>query len=101
MWNCGGKLCVLYYLAGQRFASYNGNTQQGTGAIAFFVGDVDNDKRADVVHVWNCNGKVCIMHYPAANGFNYAHNVNTGQGTGAVAWLSGDFDGDGLIDIAQ
>ena len=29
------------------------------------------------------------------------HSVNMGQGSGALAWLTGDFTGDGTTEIAQ
>lgn len=36
------------------FTSRSVGTDQGTGAIAWFMGDVDGDRRDDVIQLWNC-----------------------------------------------
>lgn len=75
----------------------------GTGALAWLSGDMDGDGRTDIIHPWNSNGSLGL-HVYRSTGTSYGlafTSGNMGQGSNALAWLTGDMDGDGRTDILQ
>lgn len=99
VWNCDKRLCILKYLAGQGFAASNVHTGQGSGHVALLLGDVDGDRRKDVIQLWNNNGRLSIIYYTGASLFHSAGFANTEQGTGALQYFMGDVDGDKRDDL--
>lgn len=80
-----------------------GGLGTGTGAVGWLSGDMDGDGRTDIIHLWNNNGALG-MHVYRSTGTSYVNaftSGNMGQGPWALAWLTGDMDGDGLTDILQ
>lgn len=64
----------MYYTGSSKFAQARGyQTDQGPGAIRFLVGDVDGDKKDDIIQLWNCNNRLCILYYTVC----FANNFNT------------------------
>ena len=88
---------------GYQYSWGTSNIGQGSGAIAWRTGDVNNDGRTDIIQLWNNNGRLGIIVY-RSNGSGYYYSwgtSNIGQGSGALAWLTQDVDGDGRTDIVQ
>jgi len=80
-----------------------GNLGTGASALAMLSGDMDGDGMTDVLHPWSNNG-ILGLHVYRSTGTSYVTaftSGNMGQGAAALAWLTGDMDGDGLTDILQ
>jgi hypothetical protein len=80
-----------------------GDLGTGAGALAMLSGDMDGDGRTDVIHPWSNNGWLGLHVYQSTGTsyFNAFTSGNMGHGAAALAWLTGDMDGDGLTDILQ
>ncbi|WP_208752268.1 FG-GAP-like repeat-containing protein [Corallococcus carmarthensis] len=79
------------------------NIGQGSNAVAWLINDVDGDGRDEVVQAFNISGRLGFNVY-RWNGSGLVQlwgTPNIGQGSGAVAWLSSDVDGDGRDEIVQ
>ncbi len=59
-----------------------------------------------IAQLWDNDGTLSVVFYAAGPGnatldWDPFHRGNLGQGPGALAWLTGDFTGSGLTEIAQ
>ncbi|MCQ8783245.1 FG-GAP repeat domain-containing protein [Mangrovibrevibacter kandeliae] len=77
---------------------------QGPGAVSWLVGDFNGDGRDEIAQCWGNGSRLGMIVY----GFDGGSGLTTlwatgdmGQGPGAVAWLVGDFVGDGRKEIVQ
>jgi hypothetical protein len=101
-----GTLGMLAYRStgsGYSLMFGSSNMGQGSGALAWLTGDVDGDGRTDIIQPFNNNGTLGMLVY-RSTGSGYSlmfGSSNMGQGSGALAWLTGDVDGDGRTDIIQ
>jgi hypothetical protein len=106
LWNNRGWLgLTVFRSTGTGYALWfnNANMGQGSTGRAWLTGDMDGDGRTDIFQPWNNNGTLGLIAY-RATGTGYATafgSSNMGQGSGALAWLVGDMDGDGRTDIFQ
>src|SRR5206468_3777595 len=76
---------------------------QGSGALAWLTGDVDNDGKTEIIQPWR-NGTQLGMIVYGWDSSKYATKwgtTNIGQGYGALAWLTADVDNDGKTEIIQ
>ena len=80
------------------------NMGEGPGAVTWLVGDFNGDGKAEIVQAWGTGSNVGMTLY----GFDghggltrLWRNQDMGEGHGAVAWLVGDFNGDGKAEIVQ
>jgi hypothetical protein len=76
---------------------------QGSGALAWLVGDIDGDGQADLLQPWRNGSQLGLIVY-SWNGTRMTTKwgtQNIGQGYGALSWLVGDVDGDGNDDLLQ
>jgi len=76
---------------------------QGSGALAWLTGDVNGDGRTDLIQPFDNGGRLGLLVY-TSNGSGYAATFGSGdmgQGSGALAWLTGDVNGDGRTDLIQ
>jgi hypothetical protein len=77
---------------------------EGSGALAWLTGDFLGTGRAQIAQLWDNNGTLGLLVYGADPG-GYVQKVDsfpdTGQGSGALAWLTGNFYGTGRTEIAQ
>jgi hypothetical protein len=77
---------------------------EGPGAVAWLMGNFIGDQRKEIVQCWGDSGLGMIMY--GTNGSSTGvtrlwSNESMGQGSGAVAWCVGDFNGDGKDEIVQ
>jgi hypothetical protein len=105
-WNNNGALGLIVHQStgNDYFLGFNvGNMGQGSQALAWLTGDMDGDGRTDLLQPWNNNGALGLIVYRSTgSGYSVGFNVgNMGQGSPALAWLTGDMDGDGRTDLLQ
>ncbi len=107
-WNNNGRLGLIVYGAdggGQlRTVFGTDNIGQGSGALAWLTGDFTKSGKTQIAQPWNNNGRLGLLIYGADGGGQMRTVFGTddiGQGSGALAWLTGDFTGSGKTQIAQ
>ncbi len=77
---------------------------EGSGALAWLTGDFLGTGRPQIAQPWDNNGAVGLLVYGDGDGAGIQKVANfpdTGQGSGALAWVTGDFTGQGRTEIAQ
>jgi hypothetical protein len=81
----------------------SGNMGQGSGALAWLTGDVDGDGRTDIIQPFNNNGTLGMLVYRSTgSGYSLMYGSgNMGQGSGALAWLTGKLDDNRNVEIIQ
>jgi hypothetical protein len=113
LWNNNGNLSIECYLSNYtplvkpvdlRFNYLgSGGSTLGTYSGNYMVGDVNGDKKADIIRIWNNNGSTNI----AVSSFNSSANrfepgiSATGLAPYGGQYLVGDANGDGLSDVIQ
>jgi hypothetical protein len=71
--------------------------------VKWFAGDFDGDGRTDLGAAWNNGGQNALAVRRIINGSSISATqwaINVGNWNPTTTWLSGDFDGDGLTDVA-
>ncbi len=106
LWNNNGALGMhVYQSTGTSYlnAFTSGNMGQGPWALAWLAGDMDGDGLTDILQPWNNNGTLGLIVYRSTGtGYTTAFSSsNMGAGSPAVAWRTGDADGDGRTDLIQ
>ncbi|MCA9658981.1 MAG: VCBS repeat-containing protein, partial [Myxococcales bacterium] len=90
---------------GAGFSMVRGITRAGAHAAGqhFLAGDFNGDEFDDVLKVWAFNGATVFdAYYGGGAGLTAAYSVGGGGGDwGAMDYVAGDFDGDGLTDVAK
>jgi hypothetical protein len=77
---------------------------QGSSGGPWLICDVNGDGRAEVVQLSDNGGSLGMTVYgwqPGGGMAMLSSNYDTGQGSGAVGWLTGDLDGDGKAEVVQ
>ena len=80
------------------------NMGEGSGAVAWLIGDVNGDSKDEGVQLWNNNDLLGLIVYghDGTGGFHTTFSSdNMGQGSGAVAWLIGDINGGKKDEVVQ
>ncbi|MBW4459024.1 MAG: VCBS repeat-containing protein [Nodosilinea sp. WJT8-NPBG4] len=81
------------------------NLGAGPDTAAWLIGDFNGDGKAEIVQAWKNDGGhlAFTMFARDANGniVVWGGGVIIGAGTGAFAWFTGDFNGDGKAEIVQ
>src|SRR5262245_60935044 len=75
----------------------------GAGALAWLTGDVNGEGMTDLIQPWDNNGRLGLITY-RSNGTEYTWGWSSndiGAGSPALAWLTGDVNGDGKTDLIQ
>jgi hypothetical protein len=105
LWDYHGKLgMIVYGWSGNAMTALwsTGDIGQGSGAVAWQIGDVNGDGRAEIVQLWDCHGKLRMIVYGWSSGMTALWATgDMGEGSGAVAWQIGDVNGDGRAEIVQ
>jgi hypothetical protein len=76
---------------------------QGSGALAFLTGDFTGSGNDEIAQLWDNNGSLGVIGYGMADVTPQTvfDSPDLGQGSGALAFLAGDFTGSGHTEIAQ
>ncbi|WP_338525216.1 Vps62-related protein [Pseudomonas batumici] len=82
-------------------AEWAGAMGQGTGAVQWLVGDFNGDGKDEIVQAWGGDLNFIMYGSDGYGGIKTLWTGAMGQGTGAVQWLVGDFNGDGKDEIVQ
>ncbi len=111
LWDNDGTLgAVVYGMAGGTVQTLFGSSDllQGSGAVAWLTGNFipTPSGQLQIAQLWDNDGTLSVVFYAAGPGnatldWDPFHGGNLGQGPGALAWLTGDFTGSGLTEIAQ
>jgi hypothetical protein len=108
-WGNGSSLGMFLYgsdgVGGLKQLWGSENVGEGHGAVAWLVGDFNGDRKAEIVQCWGAGDGLGMTMY----GFDGGSGLKTlwkadkmpDEGHGAVAWLVGDFKGDGKAEIVQ
>jgi hypothetical protein len=107
LWDNNGTLgLIVYGMSGgtlQTLVTYP-DMGQGSSALAFLTGDFTGSGATEIAQLWDNNGTLGLIVYGVADG-NLATPVaqpDMGQGSGALAFLTGYFTGAGTTtQIAQ
>ena len=109
LWDNDGTLgAVVYGCVNGTAETLFGSSDlgQGSGAVAWLTGNFTPSGNLEIAQLWDNDGTLSVFFYVAGNGnatlqLDPFHGGNLGQGPGALAWLTGDFTGSGLTEIAQ
>ena len=106
LWSNSGWLGMhVYQSTGTSYvnAFTSGNMGYGAAALAWLAGDMDGDGLTDILQPWNSNGNLGLIVYRSTGtGYTPAFvSSNLGAGSTAMAYRTGDADGDGLTDLIQ
>ncbi len=107
LWDNNGVLgLIVYGMSGgtlQTLVTYP-DMGQGSSALAFLVGDFTGSGATEIAQLWDNNGILGLIVYSVANGIlaTPVAQPDMGQGSGALAFLTGYFTGAGTTtQIAQ
>jgi hypothetical protein len=105
LWDNGGNLAVnIYGMAGGNVTvHYSSDLGQGVGAVAWLTGDFTGSGRTEIAQLWDNNGTLGAVIYGCVNGTaeTLFGSSDLGQGSGAVAWLTGNFISSGTTEVVQ
>src|SRR5215467_10496615 len=76
---------------------------QGPGALAFLTGDFTGSGNDEIAQLWDHNGNLGVIGYGIVGETPQTvfQSPDLGQGSGALAFLTGDFTGSGHTEIGQ
>ena len=107
LWDNNGVLgLIVYGMSGgtlQTLVTYP-DMGQGSSALTFLVGDFTGSGATEIAQLWDNNGILGLIVYSVANGIlaTPVAQPDMGQGSGALAFLTGYFTGAGTTtQIAQ
>ncbi len=107
LWDNNGVLgLIVYGMSGgtlQTLVTYP-DIGQGSSALTFLVGDFTGSGATEIAQLWDNNGILGLIVYSVANGIlaTPVAQPDMGQGSGALAFLTGYFTGAGTTtQIAQ
>jgi hypothetical protein len=106
LWDDDGTLGLIVYgsPAGSPQALFtNPNMGQGSSALAFLAGNFTGSGTTEIAQLWDDDGILGLIVYGIGNGTleTVFTNPNIGQGSSALAFLTGNFIGSGYTQIAQ
>ena len=104
LWDNHGHLGLNVYRMGEtpQTVISSSDLGQGSGAVAWLTGDFTGSGHTEIAQLWDNGGSLAVNIYGMPGGTVTVHyRSDLGQGSGAVAWLTGDFTGSGRTEIAQ
>ena len=105
LWDDNGTLAltVYRYEQGTVVAAVGNDLGQGFGAVAWLAGDFFHRGSTQIAQLWDNDGTLGAVVYGVVNGTaeTLFGSSDLGQGSGAVAWLTGHFSNSDFLDIAQ
>ena len=106
LWDNNGNLGLIGYgLVGFGFETMFSapDLGQGSGALTFLTGDFTGSGNDQIAQLWDNNGNLGLIGYGivGATPQKVFDSPDLGQGSGALAFLAGDFTGSGHTQIAQ
>jgi len=100
-----GTLDLLIYgsTEGTPQLQFDLDMDQGPAALAFLAGNFTGSGHTEIAQLWNDNGDLGLIVYGYVNGTLQTVYSDTDlfEGSGALAFLAGDFTGSGYTQIAQ
>jgi hypothetical protein len=106
VWNDGGQVSIAVYRStGSSFEWPRQWVVRAGGwgdSVRWTVGNFNGDRFDDVVGIWNDRGQNTLTVRPS-NGTTFGQEhwrVRAGGWMASTQWLAGDFDGNGLTDVA-
>jgi len=106
VWNDWGLTSIAVYLSnGTSFGPHRQWARRDGGwgpEVKWAVGDFDGDGLADIAGIWNDGGENTLT-VRRSTGTSFTHEhwiVRAGGWMDSTIWLSGDYNGDGLGDLA-
>ena len=105
-WTDDSRLSADVHLStGPNFAMERWATDQGgkSASMTWLTGDFDGDGKTDLLKFWKDNGRMSAdVHRSTGSEFDMTRWA-TDQGSmwDEMNWLTGDFDGDGRIDLLK
>src|SRR6516225_2618248 len=106
LWDNNGNLGLIGYgLVGFGFETMFSAPElgQGSGALTFLTGDFTGSGNDEIAQLWDNNGNLGLIGYGivGATPQKVFDSPDLGQGSGALAFLAGDFTGSGHTEIGQ
>src|SRR6516164_10113150 len=106
LWDNNGNLGLIGYgLVGFGFETMFSAPElgQGSGALTFLTGDFTGSGNDEIAQLWDNNGNLGLIGYGivGATPQKVFESPDLGQGSGALAFLAGDFTGPGHTEIGQ
>ena len=106
-WNNGGQASIAVFLSdGASFPGWTQWTDRDGGwgdEVKWVSGDFNGDGRTDIAAGWNNEGALTLTTR-MSQGDHFTHEhwlINAGHWWNASTLLAGDFNGDGMDDIAH
>ena len=109
LWSDNGKLAMILYGTngkGDLKELFGSEWGQGSDALpgGWLTGDFTGGGTTEIVQLRDNDSRLAMTLYGTDDNGGLrqlSDNLNMGQGSGALAWLTGDFTGDGTTEIAQ
>jgi hypothetical protein len=106
LWDNGGTLGLnVYQMAGDNVQAVIASSDlgQGSGAVAWLGGNFTGSGNHEIAQLWDNGGNLALNIYGMVGDtvLTVMGSSDLGQGSGAVAWLAGNFTGSGTDEIAQ
>ena len=102
LWDNNGILGLIVYGLGTTVFE-NPYMNQGSSALAFLAGNFTGSGTTEIAQLWDNNGTLGLIVYGIGDGTleTVFENPDMNQGSGALAFLVGNFTGSGATEIAQ